>query len=320
MNATRIESGSRLHFGLLGWGPELSRQFGGVGLMIEKPGLVIIAQNASDWQARGPLAHRCLQIALDVSEKLQACGTVVAPLAFEIEQIPGEHTGLGVGTQLSLAVARLITHQTGMATLSATELAQLTGRGLRSGIGLHGFDRGGLIVDGGHGQNQGPPPLITALSFPADWNILVVTPELERGRHGSEERSAFATMPAVPRATHERLCRLLITGILPAVVETDLGTFGAALQEFQQEVGSTFASAQGGTFAHPKLAEVAQAMSRVGLQGVGQSSWGPTLYGFTNRTPEDLTAFTQELQERFKLQHHELLWTRAQQRPTLVEN
>ena len=318
MTAMRIKSGSRLHFGLLGWGPELPRQFGGVGLMIEKPGLEIMAENANDWQARGPLASRCLQVAHRVAEQLQVCGTDVAPLAFEIEQIPEEHTGLGVGTQLSLAVARLITQQAGLAPLPATDLAQLTGRGRRSGIGLHGFDRGGLIVDGGHGPNQGPPPLLSALSLPTHWNILLVTPKLERGCHGPEERSAFETMPAVPLAIHERLCRLVITGILPAVVEADLETFGAALKEFQEYVGSTFASAQGGTFAHPKLAELAHAMNHFGFHGVGQSSWGPTLYGFTRQTPEDLNPITQELQVRFKLKPEEFLWTRAQAGPATL--
>ena len=40
----RILTPSRLHFGLLGWGPQAPRQFGGVGLMVERPGLEIVAE------------------------------------------------------------------------------------------------------------------------------------------------------------------------------------------------------------------------------------------------------------------------------------
>ena len=316
----KIETGSRLHFGLLGWGPELPRQFGGVGLMIEDPALEITAQQAQNWQATGPLSERALRIAQTLAHEFDARGAKVAPLAIEIIRAPREHTGLGVGTQLSLAVARLIAEQVGLGALPAIDLARLTGRGLRSGIGLHGFDRGGLIADAGHAPDQGkrPPPLLAAQAFPSDWNILLVTPDLKRGRHGQEEYAAFQSMPAVSLATHERLCRLLVMGILPAVAEADLSCFGATLEAFQQEVGATFATAQGGTFGHPQLAELVHAMKQADLVGVGQSSWGPTLYGFTNQSPDELTAFTRKIQEQYQLDAQGLIWTQARQRPAII--
>ena len=39
MTRCRLRTPSRLHFGLFGWGPEARRQFGGVGLMVDDPGL-----------------------------------------------------------------------------------------------------------------------------------------------------------------------------------------------------------------------------------------------------------------------------------------
>ena len=58
MTPLRIRTPSRLHFGLLGWGPRRARQFGGVGLMIEAPGLELTAEPAPDWSFAGPLADR----------------------------------------------------------------------------------------------------------------------------------------------------------------------------------------------------------------------------------------------------------------------
>ena len=66
-----IRTPSRLHFGLLGWGPQVRRQYGGVGLMIESPGVVLRAELAPAWQFKGPLARRVEQIAGELRERLR---------------------------------------------------------------------------------------------------------------------------------------------------------------------------------------------------------------------------------------------------------
>ena len=49
---------------------------------------------------------------------------------------------------------------------AAAGAAALAGRGRRSGIGLHGFAHGGLIVDGGRRSDDALPPLIARLDRP----------------------------------------------------------------------------------------------------------------------------------------------------------
>src|SRR3954469_25466101 len=105
MTRLRVQTPSRLHFGLLGWGPRAPRQFGGVGLMIEKPGLEVLIENAPSWEATGPLAERSLDVALAIAKRLGERGCPVGPFRLTNINIPDAHVGLGVGTQLSLALA-----------------------------------------------------------------------------------------------------------------------------------------------------------------------------------------------------------------------
>jgi predicted sugar kinase len=67
--------------------------------------------------------------------------------------------------------------------------------------------------------------------------------------------------------------------MLPALVERDPSAFGQSLTTIQRIVGRWFRPVQVGTFASPLGARIARAMLRGGALGVGQSSWGPTVYG-----------------------------------------
>jgi predicted sugar kinase len=70
--------------------------------------------------------------------------------------------------------------------------------------------------------------------------------------------------------------------VLPAVVEGDLPMFGAALSEIQATTGRWFSGAQGGTFAPGPSEELIRRMREWGAAGVGQSSWGPTVFGIVD--------------------------------------
>jgi beta-ribofuranosylaminobenzene 5'-phosphate synthase len=310
MTRLRIQTPSRLHFGLFSWGPDAIRQFGGVGLMIDDPGLSITAEPAEDWAAEGPLADRALRVAREVARRLHDRNP--RPLRFQIEHAPREHAGLGTGTQLSLGIARLVAEQVGWPEAPLNVLAEWTGRGRRSGVGLHGFALGGLIVDGGRRSEDGVPPLITRMEFPAAWKALVVIPPAETGLSGTREVEAFTRLPAVPDAVTDRLCRLVLLGMLPAIAEGDLVAFGAALTAIQLHVGRLFAPAQHGRiYASPDAEPIVAHLRSEGLAGVGQSSWGPTLYGFGDFDAERRAAILKRLQERFDLAREAAFWTQG---------
>src|SRR5207237_5381406 len=64
-----------------------------------------------------------------------------------------------------------------------------------------------------------------------------------------------------------------------ALAEADLMGFGAGLGEVQRITGSWFAPAQGGVCAPGETRDLVERLREWGAVGVGQSSWGPAVYG-----------------------------------------
>ena len=307
----RIRTPSRLHFGLLGWGPQAARQFGGIGLMIDAPGIDLLVEPASTWLVEGPHAARVRHVIEHLQGKSREVGTTLPPAHIHVVAAPPEHVGLGVGTQLCLAVARAVFLLAGAGDLSVDDLARWTGRGRRSGIGLHGFEHGGLIVDGGRRNEADIPPLVARLPFPEDWSILIVRPPSESGLHGPDESRAFATLPPFTQTVTDSLCRLVLLEILPAVRERDLPAFGAALGELQAQVGACFAPAQGGIYATARAARIVDELRDLGFVGAGQSSWGPTLYAFSSLPEQELATLAERVRQQFGLDQRSVFLTRG---------
>jgi beta-ribofuranosylaminobenzene 5'-phosphate synthase len=319
-----ITAPSRLHFGLFAlpahgithWPnaeeqPALpARHFGGVGLMIDQPGVQVMVRSAKNWSATGPSAERALTygqrfVASLAEDQRQRAFEIV------VERTAPEHAGLGAGTQLGLAVARALALATGHADLDAVQLAQRVGRGLRSSLGIHGFQRGGLLVEGGKTASTIVAPLVVREPFPDEWQVLLIMPRGEHGTHGTQERDAFAELsnrdPDLRRT--ETLCRLVLLGLLPALAERDLPTFGDALYDFNRRVGEMFAPWQGGVYAHPQTAELVSWLRQQGVRGAGQSSWGPAVFAIER--VEVLERARQQLLQRGEFLPEELLLCRG---------
>jgi beta-ribofuranosylaminobenzene 5'-phosphate synthase len=316
----QIRTPSRLHFGLFGWGPEVVRQFGGIGLMIHSPGVELSVERAPSWIAEGPLASRLEAVIAQLRQRLPERAGALPPARVCVRKAPTEHVGLGVGTQLSLAVARALLKLAGLPDPGPMGLANLTGRGARSGVGLHGFEHGGLIVDGGRKREGEIPPLVARASFPEEWSILVVQPPGVGGLHGSDESHAFAKLPPISRDAVDALCRLVLIEILPAVHEHDLEAFGAALGELQERVGAAFAPAQGGIYSTPQAALIVNELKNLGFVGTGQSSWGPTIYAFSELPESEIEHLTDQIRATFGLAQSSIFCTRAANRGAMLES
>ncbi len=264
---------SRLHFGLLspGWG---ERRFGGVGAMIDTPGLKLSISESSSLEASGPLAQRAIKFASHWAESNQqpAAGRI------EIQSAPPEHVGLGVGTQLGLAVAAGLNALFGLPAASALELAVSVGRGERSAVGAHGFVLGGLIVEQGKLPHEPLSPLDCRIDLPAEWRFLLVRPVGMSGLSGDEEAASFPPPADKLRVLCNDLKRVASEELVPAAATGDFAVFAASLYRYGHQAGLCFAHRQGGAYNGPLLASLVECIREAGGVGVGQTSWGPTLF------------------------------------------
>jgi beta-RFAP synthase len=258
--------------GFLDMNGNLGRRFGSIGLALEQPATRLEAKRADTFDATGPGAQRALACARNFAERAGLSGG--AHLTLD-ETIP-EHAGLGSGTQLALAVGVALARLYGL-PLSVREVAALTARGARSGIGIGAFEMGGLLLDGGRGAQTVVPPLVARMDFPESWRVLLIFDHDATGVHGGHEVEAFHTLPDFRAEVSADLCRRVLMQALPALAEQDLPAFGEAIHEIQCRVGDYFAAAQGGgRYTSTAVSNVLEWLQVQGVACVGQSSWGPT--------------------------------------------
>lgn len=273
-----VAAPSRLHFGLLRFGQTEGRSYGGVGMMIREPRVTVRVRPAAQWDVVGPGAQRAEAVARRVvasTSELEG-----KRFAITIEALPPLHAGLGVGTQLALATAAGITAASGSAEPAEATKPQAAGRAKRSAVGSYGFARGGLIYEAGYLPAEPIGKLVSRVAMPAAWHIVLVRLPTPPGVSGAAESEAFAQLPPVPADVTRELERLAAEEMMPGAQQADLARFSEAVYRYGMLAGQCFASIQGGPFATPAIAEAVGRLRELGVQGAGQSSWGPTIYAF----------------------------------------
>lgn len=274
-----VVSGSRLHFGLLSTRPIDQICFGGCGLMIRRPSVHVRAVAADRFRFHGDFESRCLAVVRQFAKHVGL--TELPGCDLQLLHSADAHAGLGSGTQINLAIA------TALATLFQTSIsleqlaAEIAGRGRRSAIGVHGFAHGGLVIESGIPEGQALGTLAATQSFPSDWRILLVRPiDFKAHVHGGVEQKHFAQLPDGSASARDALVAIMNQQILPAIIARDFGAFCKAVADYNYGSGMLFAPVQGGPYNGPQLESLVALMQRMGCQGVGQSSWGPTIFAF----------------------------------------
>lgn len=285
-----VNTTARLHMGFFDLHGGLGRKFGSIGLALSAPSLEINAQFsplAAELLPAADAAHSAVALKANaIASQLLAKLDLSNSVSILVKQHLPAHAGLGSGTQLALAVGAAISRLYRL-NLTTAKIAELTGRGGRSGIGIAAFDHGGLLIDGGRASAPQAadavanpisklPPLLARYNFPDDWRILLIFDSSQPGIHGDAERVAFDELPPFSENLAAHLCRHVLMQAMPALVEHDLASFGHSIRELQNHVGDYFAPAQGGRYASPLVATVLQHLEQTGVACFGQSSWGPT--------------------------------------------
>jgi beta-RFAP synthase len=275
-----VEAPARLHFGILDLRGHLGRRFGGIGAAVPSPSLRLEATPEEELTVEGPDAGRALAFA----ERYRSAAGLERGAHLKVIRAIPPHVGLGSGTQLALTVARALAELYGKPA-EPMLLARQVGRGLRSAIGTWTFALGGFVLEGGRRPGtDAVAPLLSRLPIPGAWRCVIAIPEGEAGLSGAAEVDAFQKLPPPAEREVEHVAHLVLMQLLPALADGDLAAFGAALTEVQRVTGGWFAQAQGGPFAAGAAQELIDRMGTFGALGVGQSSWGPTVYGLV---PDD---------------------------------
>lgn len=315
-----VQAPARLHLGFIDLNGQCGRMFGSIGVAIERPRWVLEVGLSGRMEADGDAGKEILKVLRRLRRRL---GVDQAVQIRTLEAIP-RHMGFGSGTQLELSLSFAISQLMGR-QLPVMELARILGRGKRSGIGIAAFANGGFVVDAGRPcRTRAPrvsesfngddvPPVIFQRALPEDWCFVIVLPGGKAGLSGKREEKVFETLPPMGEATVERISRLTLMKVLPGVITDDIRGFGEAITEIQALVGEFFAPYQGGVYATPTGRKVADFALRRGACGVGQSSWGPTVFALV-RGEDTATALAGEI-KRFLGDDQSLVFpTRASNR------
>jgi len=280
-DAVFVEAPARLHFGMLDLRGSLGRRFGGIGAAIPVPSLLLEAASAESLRADGPSSDRALEFARRFSEY----HGLERGAHLRVHAAIPSHSGLGSGTALALAVARAMAELYGIPA-DPPALARAVGRAKRSAVGTYAFAEGGFVVEGGRWpESDDPAPRLARFAIPERWRCVVAIPSGTSGVSGDAEVSAFARLPPPPERSAMRVSHLVLMALLPALVDGDLCAFGRALTEVQCINGRWFAPVQGGAFAPGVGTGLVAKMTEWGAAGVGQSSWGPAVFGIVDGDP-----------------------------------
>ncbi len=292
-----IETPSRLHITLIDLNGALGRIDGGVGLTVKDPSLVLEAEpNDNSIEVifeednlSKELMDEYQEKIVNSARKIMEYSKIDSGFKFIVKKTYPAHSGLGSGTQTSLAVGKIILklHNQDM---DVPNIAKIVGRGGTSGIGVRAFDHGGFIIDGGHKVEEKPDflpssaskatpgPLITRYDFPEDWKIILAIPDVPAGASGPKEVNIFQKYCPIPLDQVQKLSHILLMKMMPAIVEKDLDSFGSSINQIQ-DTGFKKIELE---LQDPIINEIIKNMRSEGAAGVGMSSFGPTVYAVTD--------------------------------------
>ena len=281
----RVSAPARLHLGDLD--PFALGRFGYAPVLaITEPRTVIEAEPADQLEMTGVESEEARTYAQRVITAFQLSGAQLT-----VKSLAPRNVGFGSTTQLSLAIGRAVTKAHGL-EVPLIELVKALKR--TSTGGMYPFQLGGFVVAGGFPVKPGErvwlrdepliPPLIFRADFPASWRFVLARPfEAPKSPDKEAEERAFSSLRDYkpPAELIHKGYFLLAAKLIPAVLERDAEGFGKALTGIQMTVGRIYQPVQEQIF-NPASQWLIPILNRSGALGIGQSSWGPTVYAFTD--------------------------------------
>jgi len=296
----RITTPCRIHLSLIDENGYTGRVDGGIGLMLDKPNVVLeVSNNADEFAIE---CHKYYRESVHVINEKASKIFKLFHLSnknfhFNLKRYYPNHVGLGSKTQLSLAIG------TAIATLKDVdipieEITKLLERGGTSGIGWRGFETGGFILDGGHDYGIGkeketfspssasgsanPAMTISRYNIPENWRIVLVIPNVKPGANGEEEVEIFKKHTPIPREEVNEVSHQILMKILPGILKNDLKCFGEGLKRIQ---GIGFKRIEI-SLQHQIVKNLLKFFEENDVKAFGMSSFGPSVLGITETDSE----------------------------------
>lgn len=283
---SRVVTGSRLHFGLISIDPKSEDAFSGLGVMVAQPELVVEAQCAAVDSFEGKFRSRVGEILRSWREAVasgllkRSSGTELGEgVEIRVDYERCDHIGLGTGTQLTVAAVSALNALFGV-EITDLHWRDVFGRAKRSVVGLRGFQEGGFWIDRLPEKQTAKLRLGERYELPSSWRVALIIDRQAIGMHGEKEYSYFRTHQSNKPGLAEELRRLVEQEIRPGLTDACFEKFAAGLGRFNALSGEHYREWQGGVYCNDSVAAVVEFVRTLGISGVGQSSWGPTVFAF----------------------------------------
>lgn len=302
--AITLEAPSRLHFGLVDLGGVTRRAFGGIGCFLQNPSTLIRFSPVRTGLRVGGSTPEYLRSDLDfaiaaLQERFpNAIGEV------EVFRTPLSHAGLGSKTSAVLGCLKSVVLGNSL-NIDDDGLKRMSRRGGASGVGVHGFFEGGMIVDCGHAERPHGPwlpsgaydieslPLKTLrIPMPSTWKVHLMVPPGSIVS-GDNERAFFERSTPLAREEVLQALAAIWHGIVPAVLGVDLKLFHESLMDL-----SRCGLKQKELQAQPGSRDLLNSIDGLGNFAAGMSSMGPLVFAVSegsNSAAESLMVLCDEV-------------------------
>lgn len=299
-STARLRVPYRLHLGFYRYNdpPHL---FGSTGVVVREPYFIIDVKRTPHPIVVETPTEESRDVILDALSRLG----VREGLKVSVEGLVKHHVGLGSRTKLVVSVLKALTLVGCLDCRARIDvLARELGVGRVSGVGIHTFLKGGFVIDTGvlkNGNTLKYPELLLRLK-PPQWIVIVAIPEGVTGMREKDEEPILKNVG--PHENQKELYELLIN-ITTAVRLNNFKLFSKALSRIQLLAGQYFSVHQGGIYSSEESALIAETLVKNGVEAVGQSSWGPTVYGFveSRKKAEKAAAALDSLKDSLKLHY-----------------
>ncbi len=298
----RITTPCRLHLSLIDENGYTGRVDGGIGLMMDRPNVVLEVSNSADefWIECNRYYKESVHVINEKASKVFKTYNINNKnFHFNLKRYYPSHVGLGSKTQLSLAIATAIT-KLKEKEISAHDLTKVVARGGTSGVGWKGFEAGGFILDGGHDFGEGKEketylpssasitadPALTILRYPIpeNWRFVLVIPNVKKGAYGDNEVEIFQKHAPIPREQVNEVSHQILMKIVPGIIKNDLKCFGEGLKRIQS-IG--FKSIEI-NLQDDIVKNLLKFFEESGVKAYAMSSFGPSVVGITESYGEAL--------------------------------